>query len=187
MFMLVYPFTFFAVNGVFRLLRESKSLRDNMDRSGRRRVLGVLCVTVVLGCVYLATPVLMNTVQVGVFALPRVNLHFSSAPTVPYQDVEGVIEAWSWLDGRMGSNSCVLVNHAFVSWQKLYLDKSHVSIEFWKDADSALDQALDLGFGSVYLVWWNTNIGWYDVSVPNSFTRLSDFGRISVYECEFNG
>ena len=31
-------------------------------------------------------------------------------------------------------------------------------------------------------VIWNADIGWYDVSVPNEFVRLRDFGRISVYE-----
>jgi hypothetical protein len=46
----------------------------------------------------------------------------------------------------------------------------------------ALDDAVDRGYSSVYFVWWNTDIGWYDVSVPNEFVRLKDFGRISVYE-----
>ena len=46
----------------------------------------------------------------------------------------------------------------------------------------ALDDAVNHGFDSVYFVWWNTDIGWYDVSVPNQFVCLRDFGRISVYE-----
>ena len=57
-----------------------------------------------------------------------------------------------------------------------------MTVQFWNDAGLALDDALDRGFGSVYLVWWNTDIGWYDVSVPGGFVSLRDFGRISVYE-----
>jgi hypothetical protein len=82
----------------------------------------------------------------------------------------------------MDSNSCVLVNHVFIEWEQLLLDKSHVTIQFWNDGGLALDDALDRGFGSVYFVWWNTDIGWYNVSVPSQFVRLRDFERISVYE-----
>jgi hypothetical protein len=111
-----------------------------------------------------------------------VSAHFCSAPAVPYQDVKSVTQAVTWLDENMGDNSCAIVNHVFVLWGRLYLDKSHVTVQFWNDAGLALDDALDRGFGSVYFVWWNTDIGWYNVSVPDQFMRLRDFGRISVYE-----
>jgi len=181
MFMLVYPFTFYAVNGLFRLLRGSIVAKERLGRL-KKIVCGGLVVTLVLGSVYLATPVLMNTVQVGVFALPYVSGHFNSAPAVPFQDVEDTIKAWTWVNENMDSNSCVLVNHVFVEWARLYLDKSRVTIQFWNDAGSGLDVALDRGFGLVYFVWWNTDIGWYNVSVPDQFVCLRTFGRISVYE-----
>lgn len=177
MFMLVYPFTFYAVNGLSKLLQGGR-----VGGFSRKAVYGALGVTVLLGSVYLVTPLLMNTGQAGVFALPYVSAHFCSAPSVPYQDVEGLSQAVAWLDENMGDNACVLVNHVFVHWERLYLDDSRVTVQFWNDAGLALDDALDRGFGSVYLVWWNTDIGWYDVSVPNGFVPLRDFGRISVYE-----
>ena len=55
-------------------------------------------------------------------------------------------------------------------------------MQFWNDADLGVDVALDRGFGSVYFIWWNQDIEWYDVTVPSKFTALRDFGRISVYE-----
>jgi hypothetical protein len=64
----------------------------------------------------------------------------------------------------------------------LYVDKSHVTVEFWNSPSLALDDAVNMGYGSVYFVWWNTDIGWYNVSVPNQFVPLKDFGRITVYE-----
>jgi hypothetical protein len=182
MFMLVYPFTFYAVNGLSRLFRGFNDARGRIGGFSRKAVYGALGVTVLLGSVYLATPLLMNTGQIGVFALPYVATHFSSAPCVPYQDVEGVSQAMAWLDENMGYNACVLVNHVFVHWERLYLDESRLTVQFWHDAGLALDDALGHGFGSVYLVWWNRDIGWYDVSVPNGFVPLRNFGRISVYE-----
>ncbi len=182
MFMLVYPFTFYAVNGLFRLLHGSDGTKGKIGGLGKKTVFGALGVTLVLGSIYLATPFLMNTGQAGVFVLPYVSAHFSSAPAVPYQDVKSVSEAWTWLNENMDSNSCALVNHVFIEWKLLYLDKSHVTIQFWNDGGLALDDALDRGFGSVYFVWWNTDIGWYNVSVPDQFMRLRDFGRLSVYE-----
>ncbi len=182
MFMLVYPFTFYAVNGLLRLVRGSDGVNRKILGHRRKTIFGVLGVTVLLGSVYLATPLLMNSGVSGVFVLPYVSAHFSSAPAVPFQDVEGVAEAWTWLDANVGGNSCVLVNHVFSLWERYYLDKSHVTIQFWNDGNLALDDALERGFDSVYFVWWNVDIGWYDVSVPETFVPLRDFGRISVYE-----
>ena len=181
MFMLVYPFTFFAANGLSKLLR---SCRSKGRRFGGLKiaVVGMIGITVLLSCVYLATPLLMNTVKVGVFYLPNVSAHFCSAPAVPYQDVESVSQALSWLDGNMAENSCVIVNRVFTHWDQLYLDKPYFRIQFLNDAGLALDHAVNRGYSSVYFVWWNTDIGWYDVSVPNEFVRLRDFDRISVYE-----
>jgi hypothetical protein len=182
MFMLVYPFTFYAVNGLSTLLRSSKGAKGKYKGLPRKAVVGALGVTVLLGSFYLATPLLMNTGQVGVFVLPYVSAHFCSAPAVPYQDVDSVFQAFTWLDESMGDNSCVLVNHVFSEWSGLCLDKSHVKVQFWNDAGLALDNALDHGFDTVYLIWWNQDIGWYDVAVPSDLVSLRDFDRISVYE-----
>ena len=182
MFMLAYPFTFYAINGLYRIFRSSNGAKSRIDRISKKVVFGALGVTVLLGSVYLATPVLMNTVQVGVFVLPYVSAHFCSAPTVPYQDVENVVQAVTWLDENMDTNSCTIINYVFDHWGRLHLNKSHVTINFRNDAGLALDYAVDYGFGSVYFIWWNQDIGWYDMSIPNQFVPLRDFGRISVYE-----
>jgi hypothetical protein len=182
MLMLVYPFTFYAVNGFSKLLRGFNNSKSGISGFSRKVAFGALGVTVLLGSVYLATPLLMNTVQVGMFVLPNVSAHFSSAPAVPYKDVGSVAQAVTWLNQNMADDSAAIVNHVLILWDQLYLDKSHLRIQFWNDANLALNEALERGFRSVYFVWWNEDIGWYDVSVPRQFTRLRDFGRISVYE-----
>lgn len=174
--MLVYPFTFYGVNGMKKCWQWCTGLHF-----ANRKVLGMICITVSLGCVYLATPVLMSTVNVGLFSLNPVNRYFSFAPTVPYQDVDSVKEAMVWLDGNLGANDCLLVHHAFLFWGQLYLKKSHTLIHFENDVSVAVNKAYELGFSGVYFVWWNEPIGWYGITVPEDFIRLKDFGRISVY------
>jgi hypothetical protein len=50
--------------------------------------------------------------------------------------------------------------------------------------NSAVSTAFSNGFSRVFFVWWNEPIGWYGISVPESFARVQDFGRISVYVYE---
>ena len=185
MFMLVYPFTFYAVNGLKKVtgsfnggdfgFRFSFRLADG-------KVKGVLLLTVLLGGVYLATPVLMSTVNVGLFSLNTVNRYISFAPTVPYQDVDGVEEAMRWLDTSMNENDCVLLQHAFLFWGQLYLNRAHTIVYFVSDVDSAVETAYRHDYSGVFFVWWNEPIGWYGLNVPEGFVRVQDFGRISVYK-----
>jgi hypothetical protein len=185
MFMLVYPFTFYAVNGFGRLL--SKFREKNMQFSSwfsDRKAATMVLVTFSLGVAYLATPVLMVYTNASVPVVTGTYLYFSTSPTVPYQDVNSVIEAMDWLNNKLNAASCVALQHAFLSWGQLYLDKSHEIVHFVTDVDAALNTGFQNGFSSVFFVWWNEPIGWYGISVPASFVRVQDFGRISVYVYE---
>jgi len=182
MFMLVYPFTFYATNSLHTILKSSNNGNRRFEFFSNKTIFGAFGATALLGSFYLATPVLMSTSNVGVFALPSVSAHFSSAPTVPYQDVDGVVQAMDWLNANMDGGSCVILNHVFLPWGRLYLDKSHVMVHFWNDVDVALSLASDRDFSRVYLVWWNEDIGWYVFKVPDGFTEVFRAGRISVFE-----
>ncbi len=54
-------------------------------------------------------------------------------------------------------------------------------VYFVNDFGGAIQAAHMHGFSMVYFVWWNTDIGWYGITVPSYFATLKDFGRISVY------
>ncbi|MEM2995190.1 MAG: hypothetical protein QXI91_04145 [Candidatus Bathyarchaeia archaeon] len=180
MFMLVYPFTFYAVNGFTKYWRNHKAHGNLYNR----KVCGVALLTVLVGCAYLGTPVYFTrvfTADVN-FYFPPVYKYISFAPTVPYEDVDDVVGALEWLDKNMDERSCVLLQHAFLWWGKLYLGNERIIVHFENDVDLALDSAFDYGFSNVYFVWWNTPIGWYGITVPEGFVRLWDFGRISVYK-----
>jgi hypothetical protein len=185
MFMLVYPFTFYAINGFRRL---ASKLRDkNTTFSSwfsNRKAATMILLTLSLGVAYLATPVLMEYTNASVPLVTGTYLYFSTSPTVPYQDVNSVVETMGWLDTHLDTGSCVALYHAFLRWGELYLDKSHTIIHFEVDVNSAVDTGLVNGFSNVFFVWWNEPIGWYDISVPDNFDRIQDFGRISVYVYE---
>jgi FtsH-binding integral membrane protein len=186
MFMLVYPFTFFAVNGFSKLLPKTSAERKTHTFSwfSNKKAAGTVLLTFSLGIAYLATPVLMVYASESVPSITATYLYFSTNPTVPYEDVNSVVQAMSWLNGNMTAVSCVVLQNAFLSWGQLYLDKSHVIVYFENDVNSAVSTAFGHGFSRVFFVWWNTPIGWYGVSVPQSFVSLQDFGRISVYAYE---
>jgi hypothetical protein len=186
MFMLVYPFTFFAVNGFSRLLHKASVERKAHAFSwfSNKKAVGTVLLTFSLAVAYLATPVSMVYASESVPSVTDTYLYFSTNPTVPYQDVNSVVQAMSWLNGDMNAVSCVVLQNAFLSWGQLYLDKSHVIVYFDNDVNSAVSTAFGRGFSQVFFVWWNTPIGWYGVSVPQSFVSVQDFGRISVYAYE---
>ena len=185
MFMLVYPFTFYAVNGFGRLLNRFREKNIHFSSwFSDRKASTMILLTFSLGIAYLATPLLMVHTNASVPVVSGTYLYFSTSPTVPYEDVNSVVEAMSWLNDHLDAVSCVALQHAFLRWGELYLDKSHTIVHFEVDVDSAVNTALDNGFSNVFFVWWNEPIGWYGISVPESFARVQDFGRISVYVYE---
>jgi hypothetical protein len=185
MFMLVYPFTFYAVNGFRRLLNKFQVKKMHFSSwFSNKKAATMILVTFSLGIAYLATPVLMVYANASVPEATGTYLYFSDSPTVPYQDVNSVVEAMNWLNGHLDAVSCVVLQHAFLRWGELYLDKSHAIVHFEASIDAALTTSSENGFSSVFFVWWNEPIGWYGISVPDGFVRVHDFGRISVYEYE---
>jgi len=182
MFMLVYPFTFYAVNGFGRLLSKfrEKNIKVASWFSDRKAAASVL-LTLSLGIAYLATPVLTVYTSANVPTVTGTYLYFSTSPPVPYEDINSVVEAMGWLNHNLDVTSCVALQIAFLHWGELHLDKSHTIVRFEVDVDSAVNTGFENGFSSVFFVWWKDSIGWYGISVPESFVRVQDFGHISVY------
>lgn len=188
MFLLVYPFTFYAVNGIGRVL-ESKGgvafpkLRWVGWMRVSKRFMGVLLfLTVLFGALLMTVRFSDN----GVFSIPTTGVYLPSTMlqnTVPLRDVEGVVEAMDWLNEHMTDGSGVLLHQAFFSWGKLYLDKENVIVGYVADVEGALDMALENGLNPVYLVWWEENIGWYrSIVVPNNFMQVFESDRIAAFQ-----
>jgi len=183
MFMLAYPFTFYAIAGLRKskvVVDESLAKRWRWTRNLGNRLM--VLATVILATAYLVTPVLMMNFNLSVPSVTSTAAYFSTSPTVPYEDVGSLAAVFSWLDGNMGGDSCVLLQHAFLSWGRIYLDKSRVVVHFEVDAGKAEAVALENGFGKMFFIWWNVDIGWYGVSVPAGFVPVHSVGRLSVFE-----
>ena len=185
MFMLAYPFSFYAINGFGRFLNQLRKGNSRLSSwfSGRKAAASIL-LTFALGIAYLATPLLMVYGNVNVPVVSGTYLYFSTSPTVPYEDVDSVVDAMHWLNDYLDTVTCVALQSAFLSWGELYLDNSHAIVYFEVDVDSAVKTGFENGFNDVYFVWWNEPIGWDGISVPETFVRGQDFGRITVYEYE---
>jgi hypothetical protein len=201
MFMLVYPFTFYAVNSVEKVSRsKDKSVasvfrRLSWIKISRKTMLGIFSLTVVFGSIFMAVPPFFD--RFGVFFIPTTNSYLPSTMlynTVPLRDVEPTVRAMEWLNENMTDGSGVLINHAFLWWADLYLDKRHMIVYFMKDVENALSVALAKGFDPIYLIWWNENylswqnedIGWYGINVPKYFKYIFSSDRISVFQYALN-
>ena len=189
MLMLVYPFTFYAVNGIERVWgSQGSSVAPGFKWMGwmkvsKRSVVGISLLTVLLGSIYMTTPLFFD--KFGVFSIPTTYGYIPSTMlynTIPLRDVEGTVKALEWLNGHMNDGSAVLLQHPFSAWADLYLDKKHVIVYYQIDVKEALRVALKHGFDPIFLVWWKESIGWYGPPPPNSFMSVFSSDRISVFK-----
>ena len=167
MLLLVFPFSFYAVSGIQKVLRFSRGSVHRSAFVGRlRRVAVVLAVVV---------PVLCGLVFAAV-ALP------AQVSVVPVGDFGDTAKVLQWVDVRMDGESVLLVHFAFSWWSRLYIDSGRWRVYFMDDVGGALDLARQSGFSRVYFVWWNECPSWFSLDVPGGFVSVFDSGRLSVFE-----
>jgi hypothetical protein len=186
MFMLVYPFTFYAVKGIDKLTSKlSGKKKDLPALFTNKKVVVIVALTFSLAIAYLATPMSIAYTNENLPSFTGNGRYFSTIPTVPYKDVNSLTQSMNWLNENMGDNSCVILQRTFLSWGQLYLDTSHTIVDFELNANLAIQTAYEHDFSHVYFICWNKSTIWYGVSVREHFVMLQNFGDISV--CELKG
>jgi hypothetical protein len=197
MFMLVYPLTFYAINGIEKALKSNGKYVFLVFRKlgkvkiSRKTMQGMFFLTVIFGLIFMSVPPFYD--RFGVFFIPTVSSYLPSTMlynTVPLRDVKSTVRVMEWLNDNMVNGAGVLINHVFLWWADLYLDKKIMIIYFMKDLENALSVALAKGFNPIYLVWWNENyliwqdqeIGWYSITLPKYFKYIFRSDRISVFQ-----
>jgi len=197
MFMLVYPFTFYAARGVEKLLLSSGTsvVSDfshlNRVKITRRRMIAIFSVAVVFGGAFLTVPPFLD--RFGVFSIPTTSSYLPPTAlynSIPLRDVRPTIDVFGWLNENMNENASLLVHHAFLWWSDLYLNKKHTAIHYVRDVEKALAASSMLGYDRIYMIWWNEplltwrnqSIGWYGISVPDHFVSVFSSDRMSIYE-----
>lgn len=187
MLMLIIPFIFFAANGLWKVTKslEGFTISTFLGWLKVTKKVGycLLLLSIILGGLFMAWPLVDG--KYGLFRWPGTSKYVPStmqASSVPLRDVEGVTEAYVWLNSNMENDSSLIVHDVFEFWTLLYLDRNNVAYFFDSSLEAALTSAVDNGFEVVYLVWWNQDIGWHELELPNSCVSVYDSGRISVYK-----
>jgi hypothetical protein len=187
MLLLVFPFTFFAVEGLWKIAKTGKyfccsgvfqriSLSKNFG-------CGLALVSVVVGTLFMSFPLIDGKYGIiGVESTFRYVPSTMQSSSVPLQDTQATKAAFDWLNNNMSSDSSVLVHDVFNYWSKLYLDSNNHAILFNNDLNQASQFSLEHGFTTSYTIWWNQEIGWYNLELPTNCVSVFDSGRISVYK-----
>ena len=189
MFMLVYPFTFYAISGIEKVFKsKGKNIASSFRwlkwmKVSRKAMLVMFSLTVVSGSIFMTVHPFFD--RFGVFSIPTTISYIPSTMlynTVPLRDVESTVKAMNWLNEHTNKGSSVLVHHAFLWWAKIHLNSGHMIAYFNNDVKGAINVAIERGFTRVYFVWWNDNTSWHDLIVPNGFAVVYSSGRISAFE-----
>lgn len=189
MLMLVYPFSFYAVNGITKALGSGgQSVGPDFRwlssmKLSKRVVKPILVLSFSLGLMFMCTPLFYG--RAGVFGLPTTVSYVPStmqSNSVPLVDVGDTIRVMKWLDEHMDKESVLLAQDAFFWYAKLYLDDCHTLVYFKHDIEGSIYEAIERGYREIYFVWWNEDIGWYGFAVPESFGTVRSSGRISAFE-----
>jgi hypothetical protein len=183
MFLLVYPFTFYAVYGLAKILRKSSlNLKSIFSLPiSHKKAKAMILITLTLGVAYLVTPITLTYANKSVPNITHTEVYFSTDPAIPYQDVKSLTQAINWLNNNLDSSSCVILQNHFSTWGQMYLDKSHTIVNYNSNINYAIGKAYESGFSNVFFVWWNQPVGWNEGSVTSNFTAVQSFDRISVY------
>jgi hypothetical protein len=185
--MLVFPFTFFAANGLWKVTKSLEGVPVSRFlgwfKVTKKVGYSLALVSVIVGGLFMAWPLVDGKYGVigweGTFKYVPSTMQSSS---VPLRDTEGVIEAYQWLNSNMDVDSSLLVHDVFEFWTLLYLNHDYTVYVFDSDLKAASNLAVNEGFSSAYFVWWNQDIGWYNLRLSNDWVSVFDSGRISVYQ-----
>jgi len=190
MLMLIVPFTFFAANGLWTVTnsREGVSISKYLGwlKVTKKVEYALLLIFIVMGGLFMIYPLSDN--GSGLYNWGGTFKYFPSTmqtSSIPLRDTEAVNEAYEWLNNNMNSSSVLLVHDTFEFWTLLNLENSHVAYLFDHDLEDALSSAQDEGYQQIYFVWWNQDINWYNIEIPNNWTSIQDYGRISIYKTDF--
>jgi hypothetical protein len=187
MLMLIFPFTFFAVEGLCKVAKYGEAFSISRFlawfKITKKVAIGLSLLTFVVGCLFMTWPLIEG--KYGIIGVENTFRYVPStmqSSSVPLQDTQGTIEAYNWLNAHMNAGSSLLVHDVFEFWTMFYLEEQHIAFVFDNDVEAAVDFALENGYEETYLVWWNEDFGWYNLRLSQDWVSVFDSGRISVYQ-----
>ncbi|MFW6117225.1 MAG: hypothetical protein ACOC6G_01405 [Thermoproteota archaeon] len=180
MLMLVFPLTFFAAHGVWKTLKSHQTTGSRIQIS-KKVALCLVSLLVVAGILFMALPPHGRHE-----ALPWGNTcpYIPSSmqrSSIPLSDTSDLTEAYQWLNTRMDNQSCLMVHEAFEDWTLLYLKEEYAAAVFHRNLEEATSISLQHHYHPLYLLWWNPEIEWYHLPIPQNWIPIFHSNRITIY------
>ncbi len=198
-YLLVYPLTFFAVEGFVRVWRmfevAEKRFRRLVPKVFAAVYLGLLLTTSGL---YLTLPAEHPFPYFSQYN-PFLN-HVPSSllqTTVSAGDASSLVGCLVWLNQSVPGDAVVVSHFAVFDWVRIYLrsrtlvslpvealgTSMHSEASYAEDLVAAAQEASVNGSVPVFTVWWISGEGWYQISsLPSAFVEIHREGRMAVYE-----
>ncbi|MEJ2242050.1 MAG: hypothetical protein P8Y18_07910 [Candidatus Bathyarchaeota archaeon] len=187
MLLLVFPFSFFAANGLWKI---TKSLPGNkiLKYAKKFKPTKYVCLTlflasIILSCLFMIYPESDN--NQGLINWGGSKKYVPSTmqtSSIPLQDISATQQAFNWLNSNMDNNSALLVHDAFDNWALLYLNSAHQGYLFDFNLQQATNYAKNQGYTNLYFIWWNQNITQYNIELSEQWTPIQNYERISIYQ-----
>ena len=186
MLLLIFPFTFLVANGLCKVAKSIEGINVNRFlgwfKVTKKIGYGLVLVSIIVSCLFMVWPLIDG--RYGLIEWGGSFKYFPSTmqtSSVPLRDIEDVVEAYNWLNANMEGDSSLLVHDTFDTWTMLYLHQEHKAFLFDWDLEAATKYTTTMGFNSAYFVWWNEDIGWYNLQISDGWSSVFDSGRISIY------
>lgn len=150
-FMLVFPFSFYAVNGLEKLRAHPVSLK--IFKKKITATTGILIIFTCLAGIYVASPIGVFQAGPASRSIPSTMLHAS----INLDVIPSTIDALEVLNGQMDNNSCLVLEQRFSAWAMIYLNENVNIIVYPANtsAEDALVMASNRGVSEIYLLWYS--------------------------------
>lgn len=178
MFMLIFPFAFYSINGLKKIHIMLESKIQNSLRILKRHIMTVFMVIILLSGLFYSTGIIFFYGGLANEYIPSSMIESSIAPN----DVQSTITSMKWLNNEMNQNSCVIMSSRFLGWALLNLDENKVIITYEVNTnkiDESLNIALEKGFDEIYLINYPK---WYPYPIDElKFDSVFQSNNVYIY------
>lgn len=185
MMMLVFPFTVYAVDGIERLVSESKSRRvDRMTTLTKRALASLIILYLsVTAFVYVTSPPEQPFV---LFANSITSSYIPSTMTltsIKRFEIPGVLDCLEWVNQNAQGSETLVTVEAFAGWARYNLNED-TTIVIYRNAEhpsAAISKAKGLGNITNYLLARTEEAGTEELPI---IKKVFESGNIALYELD---
>jgi len=176
MFMLIFPFSFYAVNGLEKLRAKSFSLK--IIKKKITTTTFILALFTCIAGIYVTSPVPIFGACVVNRSIPPTMLQAS----IDLKVIPDTVTTLGWLNNQADNTSCIVLEQRFSGWALIYLDETVNTISYPANmlANEALAEAVNKGFNKIYFLWY-VGLGALD---SYTFDTVYVNGEVAVYRLQ---